>query len=240
MEERMKNDQYKETLKKDDSFFFRIPKKLGSGSKKDVVHIMMTSRGLMENLQYINDGVFQIDGTYRLTKNNYPWIVCGIVDLRGVFHPIAFMISNQETVYEFSEFFSGLVDLATDLGYIFDPEYVMMDASDATYNAVKKIFKYSTILMCYFHVMKNIKSNCQRPLPPIKYDELLEDIRHIHMCKSDEYDSCIMKFKHKWDSKSTKEVYNYCSTWFTGRFCKWQIFHHPPGWANTNIESFKH
>ncbi len=67
----------------DDYFFFGVPKKLGSGTKKDPVHIMMTSIGLMDNLKHLPNGVFQLDGTYLLTKNNYPWIVCGVVDLQG-------------------------------------------------------------------------------------------------------------------------------------------------------------
>jgi hypothetical protein len=140
MAQRMNKHKYSENLEDDECFFFRVPKKLGAGTKKDPVHIMMTSRSLMENCNYLDKGVFQIDGTYRLTKNNYPWIVCGVVERRGKFHPITFMIANQVTEFEFTEFFEGLVDIANKMDIEFDPEYIMMDACDATYNAAKKVF----------------------------------------------------------------------------------------------------
>ena len=55
-----------------------------------------------------------------------------------------------------------------------------------------------------------------------------------------EYDEAIAQFKLKWNKKKTRLVYEYCSTWFNGRWSNWQIWHNPPGWANTNsnIESF--
>ena len=86
----MKDHQYSDNLK-DDDFFFRIPVRLGCGTKKDLVHIMLTSRALMNNIDHLKSGVLQIDGTYRLIKNNYPWIVIAVVDTRGKFHPIGSM-----------------------------------------------------------------------------------------------------------------------------------------------------
>jgi hypothetical protein len=62
----------------------------------------------------------------------------------------------------------------------FDHEYIMMDPCGANNNAVKKGFPYSTILMRYFHGMKNIKANCQKELDDDLYEELLADFRYIH------------------------------------------------------------
>ena len=70
----MDENQYNPDLQDDDYFFFNIQSNLGSGTKDDPVRIMMTSPGLMENIRYLDRGVFQIDETYRLCKNNYPWI----------------------------------------------------------------------------------------------------------------------------------------------------------------------
>ncbi len=64
--QRMNKHKYSENLRDDECFFFRVSKKLGAGTKKDPVHIMM-SRSLMENCNYLDKGVFQIDDTYRLT-----------------------------------------------------------------------------------------------------------------------------------------------------------------------------
>ena len=39
---------------------------------------------------------------------------------------------------------------------------------------------------------------------------------------------------------ATNLIIQYCSTWMSGKWSKWQIYHNPPGWSNTNsnIESF--
>ena len=58
--------------------------------------------------------------------------------------------------------------------------------------------------MCYFHVMKNIKKKCQKPLSNAQYNALLEDIRFLHHRKSKvEYEQSMIAFKKKWDSKAT-------------------------------------
>ena len=241
MIETIKNNQYKDSLKEDDYFFFNSQTKLGEGTKSSPVQIMMTSKSLMKNCNYLNDGVLQIDGTYRLTKNNYPWIICGVVDRQGKLHPIAFMISNQETILEFKALLTGIINLAYKLDINCDPDFIMMDSSDATHNAVSEIFPNATILMCYFHVMKNIKKYCQKPLTNSQYESLLVDIRYLHLRKTkEEFEKGLTVFKKKWNTNSTHSIYEYCSTWFKGKWSKWQIFHSPPGWSstNSNIESF--
>ena len=63
MQKQMNKKQYNDNLIDDDFFFFGVPKRLGAGTKKDPVHIMLTSKGLMNNLKYLRSGVFQMDGT---------------------------------------------------------------------------------------------------------------------------------------------------------------------------------
>ena len=71
-----------------------------------------------------------------------------MVDLRGTFHLIAFMISNQEKEIDFIELFLGLINLAKEMDMDFDPLYIMMDASEACFNAIKNI-----ALTIYFNDM---------------------------------------------------------------------------------------
>lgn len=165
-----------------------------------------------------------------------------MVDLRGTFHLIAFMISNQEKEIDFIEFFLGLINLAKEMDMDFDPLYIMMDASDACFNAIKNILPEAKVLMCFFHVMKNIKANCEKPLTKDQYQKLKFDIGQIHYSVSkDDYFCKLKKFEVCCDQKGTSEVFKYMSKqWFYGNFSNWQIFNNPPGWANTNsnIESF--
>ncbi len=62
MEERISKHQYSRDLGEEEIFFFNLDKRLGDGSDKDHLNIMMTSKALMSKCE--NQGVFHIDGTY--------------------------------------------------------------------------------------------------------------------------------------------------------------------------------
>ena len=115
---------------------------------------MLTSIELMNSVE--NEGVFHIDGTHGIVKNKYPVDIFGVSDQHGTLHPNAFMITSFETVYDFSLFYSSLIYLAKILKLDLDPEYIMQDACDASYNAAKKYFPNAIILMCFFHVQQNV------------------------------------------------------------------------------------
>ena len=66
----------------------------------------MTSKKLMSFLS--NNG----DGTYKITFHGYVLVIYGLTDIRGVLHPIAFMITSHETEADFRHFYSGLKNLA--------------------------------------------------------------------------------------------------------------------------------
>ena len=126
----------------------------------------------MENLS--NNGIHHIDGTYRITTHGFPLVVYGLSDQVGRFHPVSFMITSHETIPDFDIFYGGMVDLADLFDIEFDPEYIMQDACDASLNTVKRIFPEVKVLMCYFHVKKNVKENVRNDdlLPKEKRDEL--------------------------------------------------------------------
>ena len=132
MLQRMNDNAYNANLGLDDYFFFQIPTKLGEGTKKSPARIMMTSKWCMENCKYLDRGVFQMDGTYRLTKTNYPWVVCGVTDLHGCFHPIAFMITNAETEDDFVAFLKGIKQLSKQMTdeQIFDLQEAVLGNSE--------------------------------------------------------------------------------------------------------------
>ncbi len=152
------------------------------------------------------------------------------------------MISNQETEPVFCEFVKGLIELAEEMEIDFEPLFVMMDACEACFNAVTKMLPDAEILMCFFHVMKNVKSNCEKPLSKEQYVKFRYDIGLIHYSVSKaDFDEKVKNFEKEWNKKGTKNVFEYMNKqWFTGKFSSWQVFTNPPGWANTNsnIESF--
>ena len=115
---------------------------------------MLTSVNLMSYVEY--DGVFHIDGTHGVVKNRFPLDVFAVTDMHGTLHPIAFMLSSFETVYDFDLFYSGLIELARVLNLNFDPEYIMQDACAASYSSACKYFPDAVVLMCFFHVIQNV------------------------------------------------------------------------------------
>ena len=54
-------------------------------------------------------GVFHIDGTYKLIRNGFPLIVFGVSDIQGSFPPIAFCVTSNEEVDDFTEFYKGII-----------------------------------------------------------------------------------------------------------------------------------
>jgi hypothetical protein len=116
---------------------------------------MLTSIALMKNIEY-GGGVFHIDGTHGIVKNRFPLVVFGITDRQGHFFPIAFMLTSFETSYDFDLFYEEIINLSESLDLYFNPEFIMQDASSASYLSAIKYFPNAIILMCYFHVLYNV------------------------------------------------------------------------------------
>jgi len=119
-------------------------------------------------------------------------------------------MSKQGKEKDFCEFLKGLIELAEWMLIEFDVEYVMMDECDACYNAVTKVLPDAKILMCFFHVMKNLKSNCEKPLTKEKYAKLKFDVGFLYcsVSKADFADK-VEKFSDEWNRKGTKAVFEY-------------------------------
>ena len=66
---------------------------------------------------------------------------------------------EDESEYDFDHLYFGLKELACVLGLHFDPEYIMQDAALASANSANKYFPNTLFLMCYFHVMQNVRFN---------------------------------------------------------------------------------
>ena len=56
-----------------------------------------------------------------------------------------FAVISHETEADFHWFFMTFISAISTLGYYFSPKYIMMDACDASYNVVRKMFPNTTI-----------------------------------------------------------------------------------------------
>ena len=124
----------------------------------------------------------------------------------------------------------------------------MQDACNACYNAASKLFPKAKVLMCYYHVMANIKKHKNKLTNEdddkkykAKYKDFMNDIMQIHYSTTEkEYKERLANFKNEWRDREP-EMFKYVNEqWLQGFFNNWKIFRNDPGYANTNsnIESF--
>ena len=185
-------------------------------------------------------------------------IVYGVTDAAGKFHPVSFMISSHETEEDFKIFFDDLFSEAESLDVSYEPEFVMQDTCPASKKAIQAHFNVK-ILMCYFHVKKNVLEHKNLLRDKNKYKDIMKDLtsnyyifilyeslssliikKAIHLsineneCKKNK-----STFRKKYSS-TEPEMYEYCATWFVAEWSNWMSFYSKPGLANTNsnIESF--
>jgi hypothetical protein len=243
----IKNKMFDANLEDDELFYFNVNldkdglPEIGTGKPDNHLAISMSSKKLLNNLQH--KGCFHIDCTYKVIKNGFPVLVFGITDRQGHFHPIAFHITSHEEEGDFSNFYNGLIKIAKDLDIAFEPEFIMQDAWTASYNAAIKCFPKATDLMCYYHVMDNIKKhlNMLNDKSDDLKDEVMELMRYIHMSPNEkEFNNRKKTFEEDFKLKHA-DFYNYVKKqWLDSSFNKWQNFRTPPGYAATNspIESY--
>jgi hypothetical protein len=172
---------YDQDLEDDDPFFFNVKYDsenkidIGDGSDENHLHICMTSKKLMSNIE--SEGIHHIDGTYRITIYGFPLIVYGVTDQCGQFHPVCYMITSHETEEDFNVFYEGLIQIADEMDLSYEPEFIMQDAQAAARSAAVNAFPDVKILMCYFHLKKNVKENCKHLMENESYSELQIDLK---------------------------------------------------------------
>lgn len=136
-----------------------------------------------------SDLVWHVDCTYKLNHNRFPLMSFGVSDLSGHFHPVYFACLSHEKEEDFIWFFESLILLYSFFNVSFRdiPKVIMIDAADASYNAVRKSFPNAKILMCYFHVKYNCKKNYSNYGLTNKDWKLVDvDIDYLHASMSQE------------------------------------------------------
>ena len=99
------------------------------------------------------------------------------------------------------------------------------------------VSKLSTVqvLMCYFHVVKNVKERT-KTMRSDHEELILSDIKRMHYAMSrSEYDTIKSESYTKWRVHGLDEFCAYfIKQWDDNKFNRWQIFHTPAGFASTN------
>ena len=216
-------------LKQNDAFSFACDVK--TGSDENHCFMFFTSKQLLEGLLRIKDGsptLFHLDCTYKVNNNRFPLIAFGQSDLSGQFHLICLAITSHETEKDFRKFYEALIKLCNLCGIMFEPTFIVQDACVASYNA-RTVFSHNNlqIIMCYFHVIKNVKENWPKELS----DMILSDVRILHYSKNFyEFEVNKHKILTKWCSIPNMREFTiyFVKQWLNNqRFNNWMIFNSP-------------
>ena len=127
-------------------------------------------------------------------------------------------------------------------GFCLSPVYCMLDGEAAIHNALQQIFEnVGTILMCFFHIMKNCKEHLTGVPAELK-KKFLKKIRQLHTSTNAmEFHVRLAAFSNFLIENNMQAFLDYfVSTWVNSSFCFWRIFDTIPGVGNTNnaVEAF--
>jgi transposase-like protein len=166
-----------------------------------------------------------------------PWVS----DASRQYHPVAFMFMSHWTQENFKHFFKTLMDILSKFNMRLDIKTLVQDHDSGCLNEIKSIFPESLIVMCFFHVIMNIKKQ-KHLIPTEYYNEILDDIREIHNSTSETMkNKRTKKFNNKLDKINAPEFKKYYNkVWVDGAFKHWHIYNTSPGFSTTNnpVESY--
>ena len=133
--------------------------KIKTGTEQNRWFIFLTSMAMIMLLNVVNLP-HHIDCTYKLCERGFPLLVFGLSDICGHFYPIAFAIISHEQEFDFYTFFVTLLEFCKLLAISPLITHLVQDACGVCANAASAWFGTNlTILMCFFHVQKNIKEH---------------------------------------------------------------------------------
>ncbi|EGZ17449.1 hypothetical protein PHYSODRAFT_399660, partial [Phytophthora sojae] len=169
----------------------------------------------------------------------YPVITCGFTDRGRSYQVGAFFVVSRRTEHEYTECLRSFADVVRHVrGATLRIDATMSDAEDAQFLALENVpcFANATKLMCYFHVMDNVRKRTQH-LPFDKRRNVMNSIVDMHFTQS------LLEFERTPDREIANwrkqthlvEFADYFEQqWLTGRYWRWQLYHNPEGYALTN------
>ena len=106
------------------------------------MRIYVTSLALLRNADTTNQNhiaIFHLDGTYRITTNNFPLSVFGRSDLNRKFHPIALALLSRETAENILAFLLAITKVCRHFNINFVVRFCMIDAAPEEAKAIREM-----------------------------------------------------------------------------------------------------
>eukprot|EP00474_Spongospora_subterranea_P007804 CRZ08262.1 hypothetical protein [Spongospora subterranea] len=151
-----------------DAFIFGVNDRdgavvVGVGSDERPFRISLTCKGLLTKFIEIvraNPDVHvlcHMDTTFKTNRVSYPVFVVGYSDFAGKFHLLSMSICSTRQQRDCEYALLSLKNIFLEkCDFNFVPDFIVGDADGAQINAVSNVFRDSSYLMCFFHLLKNV------------------------------------------------------------------------------------
>ncbi|ETN03350.1 hypothetical protein PPTG_16373 [Phytophthora nicotianae INRA-310] len=189
-----------------------------------------------------------LDATFKLNTRGFPVIAVGVSNLWRQFHLVCILLVSDLKQTQWEHAIRSMLDMyVTVTDEQVHISYVMMDADTAQRSDFESITvqcldveSQPKYMMCFFHVMKNVKKRITY-LSESKKRIGFRHIYRIHYARDGvEKKQCTKEAIADWNKDcDLKEFGSYfLEQWLTGRF--WQRVETPMGMAKTNspVENF--
>lgn len=217
---------------------------LGVGSEKAPFCVSMTCKAMLGTIKKLSSWklpvVLHMDGTFKLTVNEFPVVIIGVTDAEQQLHVLSLSVVSHRNQQTYLRIVNGFKDVISKLlpDVTFAPNYIMTDAETAERVALKSVFPSAKPLMCYFHVVKaceeKLRNNSERSV-------IMKDITDLHMCLcEDEFKAKFGNAENRWKVNNDTFARYFKKQWVEGEFREWKVYESEPGVATTNnaVESF--
>ncbi|OWZ05547.1 hypothetical protein PHMEG_00022348 [Phytophthora megakarya] len=153
--------------------------------------------------------ILHIDSTHSMVINDYVVFAFGYSDRSGHFFPLIYFCTSQKRAIDIGWCIRYTKRVCLDAcGIVLASQFVMMEADKAQFNACVTELPHSIVLMCWFHVTKNVWKKAQ---------------------------AFKVESNYAVNSPLRKLIEHVTKLWVNShRFSRWQTFRTPRGYAVTN------
>ena len=142
----------------DEPFVVKYTKPVEEKDGKLRYSVMFSSKNLIKS--QMNPGkpwVLSLDATYQTNTEDCPLIFFGSSEKDGQFRGVGAILSNREDELAYDFLFEFVKENASP-----SPDAIMADGAKAITNSARRFLPDSVRLMCFFHVMENVKEKLSK------------------------------------------------------------------------------
>lgn len=214
---------------------------IGNGSDDRPFLIGVTTKRLIRGLVRAAEFPFHIDGTYKVNQQAYPMVVCGVSDASRSIHIAAVFISSQMRQEQFATISTSIFNIYQLVtGEALQIKHVAGDADDAQFNGFDEIVTRNcpsaTYLMCFFHVMQNVKKRV-RTMSDQERRLVYKHAYRIHHSRDEvSAATAVAAAIEAWQVNTQLKEFSvyFQREWINSRFDRWLCFESATGLAKTD------